>query len=82
MASLTGELQRREAAAHREVNELRGELRGWNSGWRGPGRGCPGWRSPGKRSPGSSAGQARTSRRRLIRCRPARGWPTGRRSGW
>ena len=26
MASLTGELQRREAAAHSEMNELRGEL--------------------------------------------------------
>ena len=26
MASLTGELQRHEAAAHREVDELRGEL--------------------------------------------------------
>ena len=26
MASLTGELQRREAAAHREVDEQRGEL--------------------------------------------------------
>ena len=31
------ELQRREAAARREVDELCGELARWNSGWRGPG---------------------------------------------
>lgn len=47
MASLTGELQRREAAAHREVDELRGELAVGIAAGAGRGEAVPAGDHPG-----------------------------------
>ncbi len=74
MSSLIGELQRREAAARQEVDELRGEIARLNDRLARAEEALSGWRSPGRRSRRSSAGPARSGR---LRGR----WRTARRSG-
>jgi hypothetical protein len=92
MVSLTGELQRSEAAARHQVDELRGEIARLNERLARAGErlsrleitgetvaeilGGAGTDEP------AAGGKWSRRRGRLIRHRSACGWPAARRSGW
>ena len=84
MSSLIEELQRREAAARQEVDELRGEIARLNERLARAEERLSRLEITRETVPGSWAMSARASRRRgrLIRHRSAHGWPEARRSGW
>ena len=83
MASLIEELQRREAAARQEVDELRGEIARLGERLARAEERLSRLEVTRETVAGILGGAGTDEPTgRLIRRRPGRGWPAARRSGW